>query len=384
MDQGEPGKTAGMDLTFLSPLYEAPGPVASVYLDSSRAEESGAQEIDLRWRSAREQLADAGADDATLDAIEAVVGQHRDVPGRTGQVVFAKEGQVLLDRALAQPPRREIARWSALPHVMPLLAQAGSVVPHVIVLADRIGAEVTAVGANRENLAIREVTGQKEYARKVGAGGWSQQRFQHTAEETWKSNAGQVAEQVDQLVRSVGAKVLVAAGDVRALEKLRNQLSDGSRDLLVEVDEGGAAPGADRRALDQAIEEAVVRSLATDEQGVVERFNQERGRHESAAEGLAETIDALRRAQVDTLIVVDDPSAEGSLWVGSEPTLLSESADQLRVLGADRPTQDRADAALVRAAVGSGASLLVAAQGQVEAKDGVGAILRYADAATPS
>jgi hypothetical protein len=267
---------------------------------------------------------------------------------------------------------------------MPLLAQAGSVVPHVIVLADRIGAEVTAVGANRENVAVREVTGQKEYSRKVGAGGWSHLRFQHTAEETWKSNAGQVAEQVDQLVRSVGAKVLVAAGDVRALEKLRDQLSDGARDLLVEVDEGGVAPGADRHALDQAIEEAVVRTLAADERGVVDRFNQERGRHESAVEGLAETIDALRRAQVDTLIVVDDPTAEGTLWVGSEPTLLSESADQLRVLGDDRPAQDRADAALVRAAVGTGAAMLVAAQGQVEAKDGVGAVLRYADAATPS
>ena len=373
-----------MDVSFLSPLYETPGPVASVYVDTTRADESGAQEIELRLRAARQQLTEAGADEATLEAIERVVGQHREVPGRTGQAVFAKDGAVLLDRALTQPPRREIARWSPLPHVMPLLAQAGSVVPHVIVLADRIGAEVTAVGANRENVAVREVTGQKEYARKVGAGGWSHLRYQHAAEETWKSNAGQVAEQVDQLVRSVGAKVLVAAGDVRALEKLRDQLSDSARDVLVEVDEGGAAPGADRHALDQAIEAAVVRTLAAEERNLVDRFNQERGRHESAVEGLTETIDALRRAQVETLIVVDDPTAQGTLWVGSEPTLLSESVEQLRVLGTEHPAQDRADAALVRAAVATGASILVAAQGQVEAKDGVGAVLRYADAATPS
>ena len=59
MDARESGTAAGMDLSFLTPLYETPGPVASVYLDTTRAEESGAQEIELRWRAARAELAEA-------------------------------------------------------------------------------------------------------------------------------------------------------------------------------------------------------------------------------------------------------------------------------------------------------------------------------------
>lgn len=371
-----------MDLSFLTPLYEVTGPVASVYVDTTRADENGAQEIDLRWRAARKELADDGADDATLDAIEQVIGTHTDVPGRTGQAVFASEGRVLFDRALSTPPRRELARWSRLPHVMPLLAQGTAVVPHVIVLADRIGAEVVAVGADRENVAVREITGQKQYARKINAGGWSQRRYQHVAEETWKANASQVAEQVDELTRTIGAKVLVAAGDVRARQTLREQLPPRAQTLLVEVEEGGTAPGADREALDAAIEQAVMRTLAEQEQGVVDRFLQERGRQEAAVEGLDATLDALRRAQVETLIVVDDPRADGRLWTASDPTMVASSADELRSLGADDVFEDRADAVLVRAAAGTGAQLLVAVHGQVDAADGVGAILRYSDAAT--
>jgi hypothetical protein len=62
-----------MDLQFLRPLYEGFGGYVSVYLDTSRDAEDPALAVDLRWRAARERLAGAGADDATLDALAAVV-----------------------------------------------------------------------------------------------------------------------------------------------------------------------------------------------------------------------------------------------------------------------------------------------------------------------
>ena len=55
-----------MNLDFIRPLYEHTGPWASVYLDASRDTEDGARVVELRWRAAREQLAKAGADEATL------------------------------------------------------------------------------------------------------------------------------------------------------------------------------------------------------------------------------------------------------------------------------------------------------------------------------
>lgn len=71
-----------MRLDFLRPLYEGPGDYASLYLDASRTTEDAAELVALRWRAARERLADGGADPATLDALEGLVtGQAHSVPG---------------------------------------------------------------------------------------------------------------------------------------------------------------------------------------------------------------------------------------------------------------------------------------------------------------
>jgi hypothetical protein len=60
-----------MDLGFVRPLYEDPlefgTGYASVYLDTTPSTEGAATEVALRWRSARDRLAAAGADDGTLD-----------------------------------------------------------------------------------------------------------------------------------------------------------------------------------------------------------------------------------------------------------------------------------------------------------------------------
>ena len=59
-------EVALMDLQFLRPLYEGFGGYVSVYLDTSRDAEDPALAVDLRWRAARERLAGAGADGATV------------------------------------------------------------------------------------------------------------------------------------------------------------------------------------------------------------------------------------------------------------------------------------------------------------------------------
>jgi hypothetical protein len=130
-----------MDLQFLRPLYEDFGGYVSVYLDTSLDAEDAAEAIDLRWRSARERLASDGADDATLDALGAVL-TGRGAPGRAA---FGRGGEVLLTEPLPHPPRREIARLAPLPHVMPLLAQRRPHVPHLRVMARHDGGEIASV-----------------------------------------------------------------------------------------------------------------------------------------------------------------------------------------------------------------------------------------------
>lgn len=134
-----------MKLGFLRPLYETYGDYASVYLDVSRAAEDAAHAIDLRWRAARDQLAADGADQASIDAIAAAVTDPANAA--PGIAVFASHGTVAMLARLRAAPRREIARFAELPHMMPLLAQRPPRVPHLRVTAGLAGGEILAVTA---------------------------------------------------------------------------------------------------------------------------------------------------------------------------------------------------------------------------------------------
>jgi hypothetical protein len=77
-------------------------------------------------------------------------------------------------------------------------------------------------------------------------------------------------------------------------------------------------------------------------------------------EAIHGVIDALRRAQVDTLVLVDQPTSRVHAWVGPWATELARDADELKDLGVDSPQPDRLDATMVRALAGTSASLLTA------------------------
>ena len=115
----------------------------------------------------------------------------------------------------------------------------------------------------------------------------------------------------------------------------------------------------------------------------MDAFAQERGRDGAAAEGLEPVVAALQRAQVQALLQRDNPASTATLWVGAEPLQLGTSRADVEALGATDPQEDRADAAIVRALVGTDAELVLVPPGGPDLDGGIGALLRYADASTP-
>jgi hypothetical protein len=370
-------------LDTLTTLITSPGPFATAYLDASRAAELGPRKVELRWRALRDSLARQGADDATLDAMEAAVGGHAGVSGPYGQVLVGSGGRLRYDVVLPAPPRREIARQAPLPHLMPMVAQLGPVVPYVLALVDRTGADLTVHGPGGQ--WSLEVQGDDHPIRKVGVGGWSHLRYQRRAEDLWAANARQVADAIEAAVRGTGARVVLLAGDVRARETLRKVLAEPAAELVVELHTGGRAEGIDEDSLAAEVDAMVARVAAEADQAVVDRFTEARGRAVAgvgdvlAVDGIAETVGALCRAQVDTLLVVDDQSSDAQAWVGPQPVHLGPSREELTELGVAEPVRDRLDAALVRAAAGTDAAVVTLAPGQLDLRDGVGATLRYPD-----
>lgn len=359
-----------MQLDFLRPLYQGEGDYASVYLDTSRASEDAAEMVALRWRAARERLAGEGADDATLAALEAVVtGRPRPEPGLAA---FARSGAVAFTARLPQPPRREISRYARLPHLMPLLAQYPPQAIQLRVRADRAGGEVLVV-RSPDDITAERVEGVGWPVHKTSVGGWSQARYQRSAEEAWEENAKQLAEAVTTAAAQAGAELIVVAGDIRARSLLLEHLGTPLRDLAVVVDKEVPA-GSDvlAGAADQAVRDR------TDEETRrrLESFRARLSRRQ-ATEGLAGTLAALRDAAASDVFIADDPSSTARAWIGADPTDLAGSEAGLRDRGTDPVAGDRADAAIVRAVAGTGAELHFVPEGEQPPRAGIGALLRY-------
>jgi len=346
-----------MDLSFLSSLYTRTGPFASVYADLTRTTEDASKAAELRWRALRERLEEQDCDPPTMRAVEDAVEEELRERRSEGLVVFAAGGEIAhLDRLPSTPA--EHAEYAPLPHVLPYLVQRGERFAYVVVTVDRRGGEVTCVTASGERSTV-VVPGDEEYPiHKTKAGDWNQSRFQRAAEEVWKANAKKVARSVDRCVRQAGAEAILVIGDPQVRGALLEEIAD--LDKVVET----ADP-------DGVMELKTVERVTA----VTARFEHELAHGQRAVTGLLPTVEAVRRGQVETLLLAEDSTDR--LWVGADPQSLATDLNDLHRMGVPDPVEERADAALIRAAAATHADLIV-----LPKDPPFGAVLRYADEAT--
>jgi hypothetical protein len=136
-----------MDVSFLQPIFAATGPFATVCADVTHTTENADTELDLRVRAISEKLTQEGAPDAVVEVVRGRLLEGND-GGEAGTLrgralVVAADGSVVLDQALVDAPLREIAEWSPQPDLTPVLRQLPGRVPHIVVVTDRVGADIT-------------------------------------------------------------------------------------------------------------------------------------------------------------------------------------------------------------------------------------------------
>jgi peptide subunit release factor 1 (eRF1) len=246
---------------------------------------------------------------------------------------------------------------------------------HVVVTADRLGADLVAVryGGGEERL---EVEGEDFPITKVAPGGWSQRRYQQRAEERWEHNAHLVADRLVRLVRRVDPRLVVVAGDVRAVSLLEEALPRDVLDLVEKVQGSRSEDGPDDVVADRVAELLRV-AVEEDTARLVERWREEVGQHDLATDGPEATLLALAAAQVDTLLVAEDPDDERTAWFGPGPTQVSARREDLAAMGVEEPAQGRLLDVLVRAVLGTGGGVRVI-EPDAGPSGGVGALLRWA------
>ena len=365
-------------------LYKHTGPFATAYLDGSRNSEQGQREVELRWRALRAKLAESGAPDEVLTALDSALDTDRSAGGRHGHLVVADVDGVLLDEITDEPPLRDLASWSPLPHLMPFLGRRAEPVPHVVVIADRTGADIY-LGTGHTETDLRrsqaeELTGpDQQPVHKSRRDTWSERHFQNRVDNNWAENAQNVADAVTTHVKQAAVRLVLVAGEVRARSLVMDALAERLPPEvdLTETTAGGRADGAALEPVEQALHDAALRLRWRHRREVLARLRQGIGRGDYGVTGLDAVLAALRASQVDTVVISDDPSSTERAWIGDEPLQLARSRQELVELGVTDPKEDRLDAALVRAVAGSGAELLITPNAHDYLTDGIGATLRY-------
>ncbi|NNF54154.1 MAG: hypothetical protein HKN03_06890 [Acidimicrobiales bacterium] len=318
-----PAQPGGPDL--VAEIFTQPGPCASIYIPAESDRTGAIERHSLHASNAGRSIVDHGWSQQAAENVRSALvglGPH----GGATSVVIASPERVLLTGHLADPYKARVT-VEELPDLAPVLDSASRTIPHVVVLADRSGADVFSVSAPGAS-ATTTVHGDTEYIHRGHPGGWSQRRFQQRAENTWEHNASEVADEVRDAVKEIGAQLIVAAGDVRAIGFLRHALGS-TADLLVEV-EGSRHTDAD--VIAPRVTDVVASAVAE------RRAKRLAHLRDAIAGGLGssstqDVLRALRRGAVDTLYIAPVPPGENTAFFSrTDPMLVALKASELHDL----------------------------------------------------
>ncbi len=350
-----------MRLDRFSDLFTGSVPMATLLLDVSRDTEDGAHQVELRWRAAREELAEQGAADELLERVEPLFLEPTHAPGAVSRLVVAAGSEIRLDDLVHDHVEPGVVAYGDLPDLTTWISLQDGVVPVLLVVADREGADLELYRALADDPVERqEVHGDTAFIHKVPIADQSER----STEEVWRRNASQVVDEIERHVRH-GLGVVVLAGDVHARKNIHDALGGRASDSVIEIEAGSRADGASRESLDDAVREAVGGVVTERRLGVLREFEQRRGRDEAVAVGTDAVLDAFVRGQVDTLLLDPDSARDGTV----DPT-----AHQGLTLPTASP--QRRDLALIAAAVLTSAAVVTAGPTLLP-DDGVAALLRW-------
>lgn len=382
-----------MRIDWLTDQIPRDVPVVSVVIDATRESELGGQTVQTRWRDLHRGLVNQdGVPPSLLELLNDAMEVPTHVAGEHGRVLVATPERVVIDRVLADPPQSNMASRGIC--VATLARIADETVRYLVAEIDRSGADLTL----QENVAIdfihshdstTSVEGTEDVIHKVRRAGLATRRLQSRAEDSWERNAEVVAEELDRIVARRQPELLILTGDVRAVSLVRGRLGKEAQGIAMVVDGGSRAEGVNTEAFERKISDALTTFRRQRREHIAEQFRQEEGRDGSACRGLDDVIAALQRGQVAELLLTEDaanlPSGlkNHQVWVGDNAMQLARSAQELLAVGALEPSATSADLALGAAGAEQRAGCTIVDPAQISLPEGIGALLRWRDEATP-
>jgi hypothetical protein len=320
-------------LLALQPGSAASGQVvtATVPVPDAPTERQYAWEV--AWTDAVRQADHLGADQGTAEAL--AVGADKPLMGGT-RVVVASHGEVLLSRWVSPGAGASSVRVGPLPHLREVAAAAARRPAYVVVLADRDGADII-THANGDQPAQRFPVGHRrgeqpdpDPRRPPGQLHGPRHLTDREPETGGRANAEFIAGRVSQAADSVGAHVVLGAGDQHILDAVAGHLPDSIGPITANAG-GRELDGLDDHlsgAIGAALDEITATAISAVGDLVAERAE---GPTPAAVRGIRAVAGQLAEQQVAVLLLAADVAqaaqAGVSHRIGSRPTefLVGES-----------------------------------------------------------
>jgi Bacterial archaeo-eukaryotic release factor family 2 len=308
----------------LGPAASGPVVTATVSVPDTPADRS--YEWDVAWADAARQASELGADQATAEALPTGAGQP--VAGGT-RVAVAAQGEILLARWLPSGTGAISVRVGPLPQLLEVAAAAARRPAYVVLLADREGTDIV-VHAGGDSPAEPFPVGRRpgtqsdpHPGRPPGQLHGERHLTDREPESGGKHNAEFIAGRVSQAADSVGAHIVLGAGDQHILDAVAGHLPESLGPVTTIA--GGREPdGLDDRlgaAIDAALDEITAAAISAVGDLVAARAEEP---DPAAVRGIGAVADQLAEQQVAVLLVAADVATDadpGTTYrIGSRPT----------------------------------------------------------------
>lgn len=337
--------------------------LATVYMPSASATVEADQQFEIRMKNARSGLEREGAPSGLVDRVASLLMAHDHSDG-PALLIVATPDETLLDMAMDRPVDRLVTSFGPTPLLLPMIATAQVDEPHLAVLIDRTGADVYFRDGVRAPLDALEVEGDDVRVHRGHPGGWSQKRFQQTAENAWENNATDV---IDAIIDEFGRHLpVIVAGDERAVGFFRSHLPKSMEQITVEgsrhADHDAFLDNADVAMRTRAAERVIAD---------LDRFRSQAGA--GRATSGRDVLDQLSRGQVSHLLVGNDALDTDRKTGRFDFSVPMHRLDNDHGAATLAPITDGA----VAVAVSTGAAVTVVPTAVPGLEDGLGAILRF-------
>ena len=288
-------------LADLRRLIDAEGPFVTVAIPTPSELDDAQHRFEIEWRNARREIETTQWHADDLSALDTLVATLPHNGGESFVVMRAADGTTIAE-FLDEPIREIVVVESVLPRLALIIEARQRALSHLVVEADRAGADLRAFDGGRVS-ETDQVEGDTEHIHRGAPGGWSQRRFQQRAENTWERNADEVAAQIVEVSRHHEPEMIFIAGDVRAQNMVLESLPERERDMTSLIAAGSPEGIADEVA--RMLSDHAARGV----RDLVERLEQRVGTG-TASTDVADILACLAEGRVEHLLVHDDGSED--------------------------------------------------------------------------